>query len=215
MRIMTWINKCIDYIWSLFLSGLLTILPILLTLAIFNVSFKLLKSWLEPIAQFCPAYLICIPHVEIFVAIVIIFLIGTIIKLFMLRSLVHTLEALVLKLPIIRTVYRGVQQLVKAFNPQDQIIFKQVVFLEFPREGVYSVGFLTSELPAELSPTNDAGFVSVFIPTTPMPTSGFFVIVPKEKTIITKLTHQEAIAMIISGGIIRPERFGSSSEKPV
>ncbi len=126
----------------------------------------------------------------------------------MLRSLVHAFEGLLLRVPIIRTVYRGVQQLVKAFNPQDQITFKQVVLLEFPRTGIYSIGLLTSELPPELSPEKDKEFVNVFVPTTPMPTSGFFVIVTHDKLIPTDLSHQEAIALIISGGIIKPERFG-------
>lgn len=197
----------IGFVWNLFLQGLLTILPITLTLAVFNVSFRLLKSWLEPIQKVCPANFACIPHSEIFLTIIIIFLIGTIIRLFMLRSLVHAFESLLLKVPIIRTVYRGIQQLVRAFNPQDQITFKEVVYLEFPIEGIYSIGFLTSRLPVELAPNDTQPYVSVFIPTTPMPTSGFFVIVPKNKIQKTDLTHQEAIALIISGGIIKPERF--------
>lgn len=207
-KISDYITAFLSFLWSLFLNGLLTILPITLTLSIFNVSLRLLKSWLEPIAQVCPKYLLCIPHAEIFIAIVIIFLIGTIIKLFMLRSLVHAFESLLLRVPIIRTVYSGVQQLVKAFNPQDQITFKQVVLLEFPRTGIYSIGFLTSELPQELSPAPEKVFVNVFVPTTPMPTSGFFVIVTHDNLIPTDLSHQEAIALIISGGIIKPERFG-------
>lgn len=197
----------IGFVWTLFLQGLLTILPITLTLAVFNVSFRLLKSWLEPIQKVCPSNLACIPHSEIFLTIIIIFLIGTIIRLFMLRSLVHAFESLLLKVPIIRTVYRGIQQLVRAFNPQDQITFKEVVYLEFPLEGIYSIGFLTSKLPTELAPNDTQQYVSVFIPTTPMPTSGFFVVVPKTKLYKTDLTHQEAIALIISGGIIKPERF--------
>ena len=202
-----YLKSFMHFLWSLFLNGLLTILPITLTLSIFNVSFRLLKSWLEPIAQVCPPYLLCLPHAEIFIAIVIIFLIGTILKIFMLRSLVHAFESLLLRVPIIRTVYSGVQQLVKAFNPQDQITFKQVVFLEFPRPGIYSIGLLTSELPSALAPEKEKEFVNVFVPTTPMPTSGFFVIFTRDKLIQTDLSHQEAIALIISGGIIKPERF--------
>jgi len=206
-KIMQWIKHGLHYLWSLFLNGLLTILPIIITLAIFNTSFRLLKSWLEPVAQVCPPYLGCIPHAEIFIAITIIFLIGTVIKVFMLRSLVKAIESLLLKVPIIRTVYSGIQQLVRAFNPQDHLTFKQVVLLEFPRKGIYSIGFLTTELPKALSPEENKSYVNVFVPTTPMPTSGFFVIIEKELTIPTGMTHQEAIAMIISGGIIKPERF--------
>lgn len=197
----------IHFIWNLFLQGLLTILPITLTLAIFNISFRFLKSWLEPIRKVCPPHLACVPHAEIFLSILIIFLIGTIVKIFMFRSLVHAIEAIVLRVPIIRTVYRGVQQLVKAFNPQDELTFKEVIFIEFPKEGIYSIGFVTAKLPPELSPHLDQQYVSIFIPTTPMPTSGFFIIAPIHKIQPAPLSHQEAIALIISGGIIKPERF--------
>ena len=207
MKLMDYLRSFITFLWSLFLNGLLTILPITLTLSVFNVSFRLLKSWLEPIAQVCPKYLLCLPHAEIFLAIAIIFLIGTVLKIFMLRSLVHAFESLLLRVPIISTVYSGIQQLVKALNPKDVITFKQVVMLEFPRPGVFSIGFLTSEMPQALAPEPDKDFVNVFVPTTPMPTSGFFVVVTRDKLITSKLTHQEAIALIISGGIIKPERF--------
>jgi uncharacterized membrane protein len=207
MKLTNYLQSFIAYLWSLFLNGLLTILPITLTLSVFNVSFRLLKGWLEPIAQVCPKYLLCLPHAEIFLAVAIIFLIGTVLKIFVLRSLVHTVESILLKVPIISTVYSGIQQLVKALNPKDVLTFKQVVMLEFPRAGVYSIGFLTSEMPQVLAPEADKDFVNVFVPTTPMPTSGFFVVVTRDKVIPSKLTHQEAIALIISGGIIKPDRF--------
>lgn len=207
MKWTSYLQHFVAYLWSLFLNGLLTILPITLTLSVFNVSFRLLKGWLEPIAQVCPKYLLCLPHAEIFLAIAIIFLIGTVLKIFMLRSLVHAFEGILLKVPIISTVYSGIQQLVKALNPKDVLTFKQVVMLEFPRPGIYSIGFLTSEMPLALAPEADKEFVNVFVPTTPMPTSGFFIVVERNKLITSKLSHQEAIALIISGGIIKPERF--------
>lgn len=206
-KINHYLHAFVGLLWSLFLQGLLTILPIILTLALFNLSFRFLKGWLEPIRQVCPPYFACIPHAEIFFAILIIFLIGTIIKVFMLRSLVHAIENILMKVPIIRTVYRGIRQLVMAFNPHDNITFKEVVFIEFPRIGLYSIGFITSDLPHELSPDKEHRYVSVFIPTTPMPTTGFFIISRKDVLKQTYLTHQEAIALIISGGIIKPERF--------
>lgn len=206
-KIIDYFYKLIDFIWTLFLQGLLTILPITLTLALFNISFRFLKSWLEPIRKVCPPNFACIPHAEIFLSIAVIFLIGTIVKIFMFRSLVHAIEAIVLKVPIIRTVYRGIQQLVKAFNPQDELTFKEVVFIEFPKADIYSIGFVTARLPKELSPKLDEPCVSVFIPTTPVPTSGFFILAPVSKIKSTDLSHQEAIALIISGGIITPERF--------
>lgn len=206
-RLQGYLYAFVNLIWSLFLQGLLTVLPIILTLALFNVSFKFLKGWLEPIRRVCPPDFACIPHAEILLAIIIIFLIGTIIKVFMLRSLVHAIENVLFRVPIIRTVYRGIRQLVMAFNPEDNITFKEVVFIEFPRLGMYSLGFITSDLPKDLAPHEEDLYVTIFIPTTPMPTTGYFIIAKRKDLMHAPLTHQEAIALIISGGIIKPERY--------
>lgn len=103
------------------------------------------------------------------------------------------------------------QNSVQAFSIQDKITFKQVVLVEFPRPGIHSVGFLTSELAPELTLNNPQKCYGVFIPTTPNPTSGFFVVVPESDMHIVDLTRQEAMAMIISGGIIQPERLNKKN----
>lgn len=195
------------FIWSVFLNGLFAILPIILTFAIFAITLRLLQAWLRPMGKIQPAFLHCIPYSEIIVAIIIIFLIGTILKIFILRSLIHWIERQIAKIPLIRPVYVGIKQLVQAFSSQEHITFKKIVFIEFPRKGLYSVGFLTSELVPELSPDEQKKFFNVFVPTTPNPTSGHFVVVPEDQIVITRLTRQEAMAMIISGGIIQPDRF--------
>lgn len=193
-----------DYLWSLFLNGLLTILPIALTLAIFHISLKLLTSWLEPIRAWQPEFLAWIPFSEIILAIVIIFVIGTILKLFMFRSIVHAFEHFFSHMPLIRPIYNGIKQLVRAFGPHDEYTFKKVVMIEFPRKGVYSLGFLTSELKKELSPNQNETFLNIFVPTTPNPTSGYYVAIAESQVKMTKLSRQEAMALIISGGIIQP-----------
>ena len=196
-----------NYLWSLFLHGLLTILPIIITFAIFTITLNILASWLGPIHNIQPSFLQSIPYSEVILAIIFVFFIGTILKFFFISSLIQTVESLVIKIPIIRPVYSGIKQLINALSPQDQVTFKKVVLVEFPRKGVYSIGFLTSELPRELSPNNVERFFNIFIPTTPNPTTGFFIILSEVNITITKLTRQEAMAMIISGGIILPERL--------
>ena len=148
----------------------------------------------------------CIPYAEVLTAILFIFLIGTILKVFVLRSIIHLVERWVARLPLIRPIYTGVKQLVKAFSFQDQISFKKVVMVEFPRPGIYSIGFLTSELLPEIAPNNDNKYFNVFIPTTPNPTSGFLVVVPEKEIIVVNISRQEAMAMVISGGIIQPNQ---------
>ena len=196
------------YAWSLFLSGLFMILPLTLTIALFHLSFTLLIGWLQPIKNHIPCIISdIIPYAEVIIAVLIIFLIGTILRVFVLRSILHSIEHSISRLPLIRPIYTGIKQLIQAFSLQDKITFKKVVYVEFPRAGIHSIGFLTSELSAEIAPHKDQKYYNVFIPTTPNPTSGFFVIAPESAIEVIDLTRQEAMAMIISGGIIQPERF--------
>lgn len=194
-------------VWSLFLSGLFAILPITLTIAVFNITFKLVKGWLYPLQKLRIPLISRIPHYEIILVILVILAIGAILQIFVLRSLINYVETLILRIPLVRPVYGGVKQLVDAFSSQDKVTFKQVVMLEFPIEGVYSIGFLTGEMPQALTPNTTIKYYNVFIPTTPNPTTGYFVLVPENKIKVTQLNRQEAMALIISGGIICPDRF--------
>lgn len=194
--------------WALFLSGLIMILPLALTIAVFRISFSLIVSWLTPIKKYLPPQITTlIPYSEIVVVIALIFLIGFILKFVILKTVLHAVENIFAQLPIVRPIYMGIKQLIHAFSTQDKLSFKKVVYVEFPRVGIHSIGFLTSELPADIAPHKDQKYFNVFIPTTPNPTSGFFIIAPESAIEVTSLTRQEAMAMIISGGIIQPARF--------
>jgi uncharacterized membrane protein len=102
-------------------------------------------------------------------------------------------------------VYSGIKKLVDAFSFQDKVSFSKVVMVEFPRTGIYSIGFLANELDEKISPDTSKKYYSIFIPTTPNPTSGFLVLLPEDQITIINITRQEAMAMIISGGIIQPD----------
>lgn len=200
-------KNVVSFIWTLFLSGLLTLAPIALTIVIFATSFRLIVTWLEPISHLKPAFLDWIPKAELILAVFVIFIFGIIVQFVILNPLLHALEHLVFKLPLVSPVYSGIKQLIHAFSTQDQISFKRVVYVEFPKMGVYSIGFLTSEVPVKLSPCDSLRFFNVFIPTTPNPTSGFLIMVPETMLITSDLTRQEAMSLVISGGIIQPDRF--------
>jgi len=196
-----------NLVTSFFINGLLTLLPIAITLSFFSFMFKLFKSWLAPLQQLDIPYLNIIPHGEIILVLLLVFTAGIILRSFIVQSVVDLFEMLLSNVPIIYPVYTGVKQLVHAFSPSDKETFKQVVLVEFPLKGTYSVGFLTSELKKELAPNQKEPFYNIFIPTTPNPTTGYFAIVPKENFIPVDLTTEEAMALIISGGIIQPQRF--------
>lgn len=206
------IKKIAHHIWSLFLGGLITLLPITLTIAVFHTSFKILAGWLAPVKAYVPEQISnLIPYSEIISIILLIFVFGIILRVFVLHTVVHAIEDIIVKIPLIRPIYSGIRQLIQAFSIQDKITFKQVVLVEFPRPGIHSVGFLTSELAPELTRSNLERCYGVFIPTTPNPTSGFFVIVPESQVFTVDLTRQEAMAMIISGGIIQPDRLNKKN----
>lgn len=205
----SFVSNLMHEFWSMFLNGLFTILPITLTIALFTFSFKLLKSWLSPILDLLDyTPLRHIPHAEILVIILFVVLVGVVLRVFILRSLIHAAEDVIVKIPLIRPVYSGIKQLVDAFNfKKEKVTFKQVVCVEFPRKGMYSIGFLTGQMPPELSPSTDKNYYNIFIPTTPNPTTGYFIIVPEAELVNINLTRQEAMALIISGGIILPDQF--------
>jgi uncharacterized membrane protein len=198
-------EKLGDRLAHLFLTGLVTILPITLTLALFSSSLKMVIVWLEPLQRFIsPRILVIVPYAEVLFAILIIMFIGTLYNMFLLDHIIHLLELLVQKIPLVRPVYAGIKQLIHAFGTQDKANFKKVVILEFPRSGIFSLGFLTSEIDSSIAPTKDKKYFSIFIPTTPNPTSGFCVIAPENEIHFIQWTQQEAMTMIISGGIIQP-----------
>ncbi len=206
MNIKKLFMKPLDYIKTIFIDGLLTILPITITIALFVFFFRLLKKWLAPIHLIQPKFLYGVPHAEIMLVLLLVLLIGAIFRTFFIKRFLHLIESVFFKIPLMNPVYSGIKQLVQAFRP-DNLTFKKVVLVEFPRPGVYSIGFLTSEVPEKITPKQEKKFFNIYIPTTPNPTTGFLILVPEHEFIIVDLTRQEAMSLIISGGIIQPDRF--------
>lgn len=201
-------RKITDLLRSLFFNGLLIVLPITLTFLLFNASFKLVKGWLAPLQKCLPATVLAIPHSEFFVVIGLVLLIGIVVKFFVLKPIINLVEEhFVFRIPLVRPVYSGIKQLVGAFTSQDQLTFNTVVLLEFPSAGIHSIGFMTGQFLPSVSPDTDKKYFNIYVPTTPNPTTGFFVLLPEGKFKVIDLTRQEAMSLIISGGIIKPERF--------
>jgi uncharacterized membrane protein len=193
---------------QIFISGLVALLPLTLTIALLTFCFHMIKSWLQPIVRYEPDIFRAIPHSEIILILIFIFLVGILVRFLLLQQFITAFEHLLGKIPLLRQLYFGIKQLVHALGAQDKFSFQQVVIIEFPRDGIFSLGFVTGELSPGLSPDAAESFNNVFVPTTPNPTTGFYIMVPKGKCKITNLTRQEAMALIISGGIIQPEHIG-------
>ena len=120
------------------------------------------------------------------------------------RWLLSRAELLILRVPIVGMVYRTTKQIVDTFHGQKKAAFQKVVMIEFPRPGLYSVGFVTSTAEGEIGRHAGEGYVNVFIPTTPLPTNGFFVICAAKDLIELDMSVGDALKLIISGGAVTP-----------
>jgi uncharacterized membrane protein len=120
------------------------------------------------------------------------------------RRFLAAWDNIFVQIPVFRGVYTAVQKLVQTFLGQSQT-HRQVVMIEYPRKGVYTVGFAMGRAWHELEKSNESPLVNVFVPTTPNPTSGFYLLVPVSDIAPLDMSMEEALKLITSGGLITPE----------
>jgi uncharacterized membrane protein len=113
-------------------------------------------------------------------------------------------EALLKRIPFFSKVYGSIKEIAQAFFGDKKGIFKRVVFIEYPRKGIYTIGFVTQDKPWEVNTLTGKDLHTVFVPSPPNPATGFFVFVPKEEIIETSISIEEAVRLILSGGAALP-----------
>lgn len=120
------------------------------------------------------------------------------------RFLFSQTERVVQRVPLIGAIYHSVKQIVETFSSQNRAVFQSVVLVQFPRPGMWALGFLTNRTRGEAQARTSQELFNVFIPTTPNPTSGFLVMIPKQDLIELEMTIGEAMKVIVSGGAVTP-----------
>ncbi len=206
------LKKISHFFKSLMLNGLFSILPIAATIFFIQFLYRTLYSWLKPLQKFIPEILKDIPGLEIVLVIVFLFLLGALLKLFLIKSIIDYFESMITKIPIIRTIYSSFKTLVEFFNvPDPKKEAKTVVLIQFPKKDSYSIAFLLGSAQNNYQKTLEnknvtqgQEFFKVFMPGSPNPTTGFFFILPEKDIIKTDLTFEEAIKIIVSCGLINP-----------
>lgn len=189
-----------------FLAGLLVFLPVVITLWFLGWVIGLLDGVLDvlPAGVHPNSYLpFAIPGLGALVTVTLILFLGILTRGVATRRFLAAWENIFVKIPIFRGVYTAVQKLVQTFLGQSQNA-RQVVMIEYPRKGIYTVGFAMGRAWRELERTQDTQLVNVFIPTTPNPTSGFYLLVPTTEISPLDMTMEEALKLITSGGLITP-----------
>lgn len=191
-----------------FLSGLLVFLPVVITLWFLGWVIGLLDSVLDVLpARLHPNHYLpfAIPGLGAVVTIGMIFFLGFLTKGVATRRFLAAWDRIFVQIPIFRGVYSAVQKLVQTFLGQSQS-GRQVVMIEYPRKGIYTVGFAMGRAWHELEKNNETPLINVFVPTTPNPTSGFYLLIPANEVSPLEMSMEEALKLITSGGLITPER---------
>jgi len=159
--------------------------------------------WLEK-----PISILETPGLGFFLTLLLILLIGTVTRGYVGRTVIQSLNDLVSRVPLLGTIYAGTRQLLEAVFSSRAQNFQRVVLVEFPRAGCYCLGFLTAESWQGVQDAVGKALVSVFVPTTPNPTSGFFVMYPTDDLRVLNMTVEEAFKAIMSSGIVMPADGG-------
>jgi len=141
-----------------------------------------------------------IPGLEIIVTIIFITIIGGLSLSFIGKKILQIFNDLLKRIPILRTIYSAIGQLTETLAPQKKSQKKSVVLIEYPRKGIWAVGFATKDNEGEIRQKTDTELVNVFVPTTPNPTSGFLLMIPKNEIKYLDMSFEEASRFIVSAG---------------
>ncbi len=202
---LTWSEKTVSFLRGRFSGGLLFIAPFVITYLIFKWLYNTASGVLEPVVT--RIFGRDIPGLSVAILITLIFVIGLIAIRVIGQRLLYTLEAGLIRVPVVGPTFNIIKQLTSTLGPGSGMGFSRVVEVEYPGKGLWSIGFLTSII------TRGAGekFATVYIPTAPTPNSGYLALIRLEDVYDLDMTANEALRMIISAGIAAPARLTRDS----
>ena len=182
-----------------FITGVVVLIPIGFTLYLskflISLSSKILPENINP-NSYLP---IAIPGIEIIITVIFITIVGGLSLSFIGKRILKLIDDLFKRIPFLRTVYSAILQMTETFSKKDDDK-KSVVLIEYPRKGVWAVGFATKENNGEMAQKTNKKLINVFVPTTPNPTSGFLLMFPIDEVIYLNMSFEEASKFIVSAG---------------
>ncbi len=208
------------FVWlrARFFAGIIIAAPIAISVSIVYWLITLIDSKVKPLL---PPLLkpetytnIAIPGFGVLVAVILLTLIGAIGTNLIGRSILGYSDRLLSRIPVVSNLYTGLKQLFEIFGSSQQDSFKEVVMVEYPRKGIWAVGFLTAGVKGEMVSRLGEGFKGVFIPTTPNPTSGFLIFYHESDIRPLSMTVEEGAKLIFTAGLVVPE-YDELSSSPV
>ena len=182
-----------------FITGVVVLIPIGFTLylskILISISSKILPENINPNSYLPYA----IPGIEIIISVIFITIVGGLSLSFFGKKILKLIDDLFKRIPLLRTIYSAISQMTETFSKKDNDK-KSVVLVEYPRKGVWAVGFATRENTTEMATKTNQKLINVFVPTTPNPTSGFLLMFPIDEVIYLNMTFEEASKFIVSAG---------------
>jgi uncharacterized membrane protein len=189
------------------MAGLLVWLPLGVTILVIRMLVELMdRSLLLLPARYQPEQLlgVHIPGLGVIVAVVVVLTTGIIVANLFGRKLVEGWESLLARIPLVRSVYSAVKQIAETMFSSSGQSFRKVLLVEYPRKGLWTLAFQTGTDIGEAQHKTGREVINIYVPTTPNPTSGFFIMVPKEEVIELEMSVDEGLRMIISMGSVVP-----------
>ena len=198
---MNLISKLFRKISNNFFKGILISAPIIITL---YIAWGLIKFFDRKASPLLGTFPFEIPGFGLITVFIFFAIIGFITTGLLGRIFSSFFEKVLSKMPVLRNIYSGLKQLFEAILTKKSNSFREVVLLEYPREGIWAMGFLTGDTRGEVNRKTKNQMVNIFLPTTPNPTSGFLLFVPKKDILRLTMSVEEGIKMIISAGMLTP-----------
>ncbi len=200
-----------------FFTGILITAPLLITCYVAWLFIGFVDAKVNPLipVKYNPeTYLpFAVPGLGLVVLIIVLTLIGAITAGFFGKLWIRFTEQLLNRMPVVRNIYSAVKQILETVLAQQSNAFREAVLVEYPRRGLWAIAFITGRTEGEVQNVTEEECINIFLPTTPNPTSGFLLFVPKKDLISLNMSTEEAIKMVISGGIITPPDLRPAKEQ--
>ena len=199
-----------DVLRRQFVSGVLVVVPLILTYVVLRFLLEAVDGILSPYLKQLLGY--SLPGLGIITTILIIILAGFFVRSIVGASIYKYGDRFLARTPLVRIFYLAAKKLIEALLMPSNKAFKEVVMFEYPRRGAWAVGFATSKIQFVDGPYGQKELIGVFVPSTPTPVSGIVIFAPREDVIPLNITVEEGIKLIVSGGIVAPPVVGKQEE---
>ena len=194
---------------SWFLTGILVMTPLILTIYVAWAFITFVDNLVVPLVPFYyrPSHYLpfSIPGLGLIIVFIFTTFVGLLATGLFGRTLIRIWENILNRMPVVRSVYSAIKQILETVMATQSDAFRQAVLVQYPRKDIWAIGFVTGSTKGEVGKRVDKKMVNVFMPTTPNPTSGFLLFFPEEDLIFLNMTVEDALKLVVSGGMVVPK----------